>query len=125
MASSRENLLLARSFIVPAFDTKAHGTPYDWNEKTDYVNGGKKFLKALYYKGLKADGTPDIAAVVGFLQARKDKHGQSIDNKLGTPESMADGWYRMEYLSQSDLFTASGRCHSWETAWHGSEQFNH
>ena len=43
---------------------------YDWNENTDYVNGGKKFLKALYYKGLKADGTPDIAAVVGFLQAR-------------------------------------------------------
>ena len=125
MALSRDNLLLARSYLVPAFDTKAQGTPYDWNEKIDYGNGGRKFLKALYYKGLKADGTPDIAAVVDFLRARKDKHGQSIDNKLGTPESMENGWYRMEYLSQRDLFTASGRCRSWETAWHGSEQFNH
>ena len=124
MASSRDNLLLARS-AVPAFNTKAHGVAYGWNKKIAFVHGGKNFHKALYAKGLAADGIPDIAAVVGFLQARKDKHGQSIDNKLGTPESMADGWYRMEYLSHSDLFTASGRCHSWETAWHGSERFNH
>ena len=125
MASSRDNLLLARSAIVPAFDTKAHGTAYDWNKKIAFVHGGKHFHKALYAKGLNADGIPDIAAVVGFLQARKDKHGQSIDNKLGTPEYISDGWYRMEYLSHSDLFTASGRCHSWETAWHGCERFNH
>ena len=124
MASSRDNLLVAR-FAVPEFDSKAHGVALDWNTKIVFVHGGKNFQKALHAKGLDDDGLPDIAAVVGFLQARKDKHGQSIDNKLGTPEYISDGWYRMEYLSHSDLFTASGRCHSWQTAWHGCERFNH
>jgi hypothetical protein len=124
MASPRDNLLVAR-FGLPAFNPTAHGVALDWNTKIEFINGGKHFKKALQAKGFDAGGLPDIAAVVGFLQARKDKHGQPIDNLFGPPELQADGWYRMISLSHSDLFTASGRCHSWQTAWHGCERLNH
>ena len=124
MASSRGNLLGAR-FDVPAFNPAAHGVAFDWNEKIVFIHGGKNLKKALHAEGLDADGLPDIAAVVGFLQAREDKHGKSIDTLLGPPEPQSDGWYRMEYLGHRNLFTSSGRCHSWETAWHGCERLNH
>ena len=111
-------------FAVPAFNPTAHGVALDWNTKIDFINGGKNFKKALHAKGLDADGLPDIAAVVGFLQAREDKHGKSIDTLLGPPQRELDGWYRMEYLGNRHLFGASGICNSWETAWHGCERLN-
>ena len=112
-------------FVVPAFNPAARGVALDWNEKIHFGHGGQKLQKALWHEGLDANGRPDIAAVVGFLQAREDKHGKSIDTLLGPPEPQSDGWYRMEYLGHRDLFRASGRCHSWETAWHGCERLNH
>ena len=102
MASSRGKLLVAR-FDVPAFNPAAHGVAFDWNEKTVFIHGGKNLKKALHAEGLDADGLPDIAAVVGFLQAREDKHGKSIDTLLGPPEPQSDGWYRMEYLGLMNL----------------------
>ena len=49
MASSRDNLLVAR-FAVPEFDSKAHGVALDWNEKIALVHC-KNFMKALRAKG--------------------------------------------------------------------------
>ena len=50
MASSRDNLLVAR-FAVPEFDSKAHGVALDWNEKIALVHC-KNFMKALRANGL-------------------------------------------------------------------------
>jgi hypothetical protein len=112
-------------FVVPAFNPAARGVALDWNEKILFGHGGKNLQKALRHEGLDANGRPDIAAVVGFLQARVDVNGKSIDTLLGPPQRELDGWYRMEYLGNRHLFGESGICNSWETAWHGCERLNH
>ena len=71
---------------MPAFNPATHGVALDWNEKIVFRHGGKNLQKALHSAGFDANGLPDIAAVVGFLQAREDKHGKSIDTLLGPPE---------------------------------------
>jgi hypothetical protein len=109
-------------FVVPAFNPAARGVALDWNEKIHFGHGGKKLQKALWHEGLDANGRPDIAAVVGFLQARVDVN--SIDTLLGPPQRELDGWYRMEYLGNRHLFVESGICNSWEIAWHGCERLN-
>ena len=79
-------------FVVPAFNPAARGVALDWNEKIFLGHGGKNLQKALRHEGLDANGRPDIAADVGFLQARVDVNGKSIDTLLGPPQRGGTEW---------------------------------
>ena len=96
----------------------ANGIPTQWSGGTIYW--GKATQKKYFANVVPA--VPDVNDVLSFLQVRLGPDGQPVAHKLGDPQEMERGVWRLPWKGFEEPTVAMGpRDGTWERAWHGTK----
>ena len=116
---STEIPTLLASPMTLLFDVDvANGTPTQWCRDTIYW--GKRTKKNYFANVIST--VPDINDFLSFLHMRLGPDGRPVTYKLGEPQEIEIGLWRLPWKDFEEPTGAMGpRDGSWERAWHGTK----